>query len=442
MSKVKRKPLDYYREVQSLLEEHHVFFQSCLPLIASENIPSPAVREALASDFGNRYAEGWPGERVYAGCGYIDKVELTCIDLAKQLFKAEFVDVRPISGVVANLAIYSTFANPNDLIFALSIPCGGHISMGRQQFGGTAGSVRGLRVEYFPYDYENLTVDVDATKKKVAELVSNKDPPKLAMFGGSVLPFPHPVKELKETFEGVGAKINFDAAHVSGLIAGGRFQDPLREGADAMTTSTHKTLPGPQHGLIASWERYAEQIKKAIFPGLVSNHHLHAMAGTAITLAETLQFGEEYADAIIRNAKALGQAMYESGINVVGEKRGFTESHLVLADISKFGDGGTLENKLEKAGIIVNRNLLPWDIRMGRHYMNPGGIRLGVPEVTRLGMGPSEMKEIASLIAKVIIKDEPAESVRRDVAELRRGYQKVHYCFENATDAYQYVKIR
>ncbi|MEM2094626.1 MAG: serine hydroxymethyltransferase, partial [Candidatus Bathyarchaeia archaeon] len=169
------KPLNSYREILSILEEHHLLFKSCLPLIASENVPSPAVREALASDFGNRYAEGWPGERVYAGCEYIDRVELECIRLAKELFKAEFVDVRPISGVVANLAVYTAFTKPNDLIIALSIPCGGHISMGRQQFGGTAGSVRGLRVEYFPFDYENLTIDVDATKKKVTELAKSND---------------------------------------------------------------------------------------------------------------------------------------------------------------------------------------------------------------------------------------------------------------------------
>ncbi|MEM2094525.1 MAG: serine hydroxymethyltransferase, partial [Candidatus Bathyarchaeia archaeon] len=266
--------------------------------------------------------------------------------------------------------------------------------------------------------------------------------PRLAMFGGSVLLFPHPVEELKETFAHVGAKINYDAAHVCGLIAGGKFQDPLKEGVDAMTMSTHKTLPGPQHGLIASWEKYAEQIKKAVFPGLVSNHHLHAMAGTAIALTEMLQFGREYADAVVRNAKALGQAIYEGGLSVLGEKKGFTESHMILVDVSKFNDGGTLERKLEKAGIIVNRNLLPWDIRMGRHYMNPGGIRIGVQEVTRLGMGPNEMKDIAQLILRVIVKGESEETVRKDVAELRKDYQKVHYCFESATDAYQYTRIR
>ncbi|MCJ7635598.1 serine hydroxymethyltransferase, partial [Candidatus Bathyarchaeota archaeon] len=433
-----QKPIESYREILSLLEQHHKLFQSSIPLIASENVPSPAVREALATDFGNRYAEGWPGERVYAGCEYIDKVELLCIDLAKRLFKAEFVDVRPISGVIANLVIYTAFVKPNDMMLALSIPCGGHISMAKEQFGGTAGSVRGLRVDYLPYDYENLTVDVDATKKKVAELLKANDPPKLVMFGGSVLPFPHPVKELEETFHSAGAKINFDAAHVCGLIAGGQFQDPLREGADSMTMSTHKTLPGPQHAIIASWNKYEEQIKKATFPGLTSNHHLHAMAGTAIALAEMLEFGKEYSAAIIRNAKALGEALNSNGVPVLGEKRGFTESHLILVDVTKYGDGGTLEQKLERTGIIVNRNLLPRDIREGRHYMHPGGIRLGVSEITRLGMGPREMADIARLLMRVIVKDESPEKVRQDVTEFRRNYQKVHYCFENATEGYQY----
>lgn len=426
----------------SQLEQHHRLFQSCIPLIASENVPSPAVREALASDFGNRYAEGWPGERVYAGCEYIDKVELLCLDLAKRLFRAEFVDVRPISGVVANLVVYTAFTKPNDLILALSIPSGGHISMGKEQFGGTAGSVRGLRVDYLPYDYDNLTIDVDATKKKIDDLVKAGDPPKLVMFGGSVLPFHHPVKELAEPLHEAGAKINYDAAHVCGLIAGGQFQDPLREGVDSMTMSTHKTLPGPQHGMVASQGKYEEQIKRATFPGLTSNHHIHAMAGTAIALAEMLEFGRGYAAAIVRNARALGEALNTNGLPVLGEKRGFTESHLILVDVTKYGDGGTMEQRLEKAGIIVNRNLLPMDIKMGRHYMHPGGIRLGVSEVTRLGMGPSEMKELAQFITRVVVKDEPAEKVRVNIQDFRRRFQKVHYCFDSATEGYEYIRIR
>jgi glycine hydroxymethyltransferase len=433
---------DEYNHVFDLLQQHHKWFQECIPLIASENIPSPAVREALTTDFGNRYAEGWPGERVYAGCRFIDQVEFKCIELMKKLFNAEFVDVRPISGVVANLVVYTAFTEPGDTMMALSIPAGGHITMGKKKFGGTAGAVHGLVVEYLPLDYKELTIDVDRAKSRIQRLVGDGRPPKLVMFGASVFPFPHPVKELADTIRSVGGTVGYDAAHVAGLIGGGQFQDPLREGADVVTLSTHKTFFGPQHGGVLSWEKNADKIKRAAFPGMLSNHHLHAVAGVTIACAELLEFGKEYASQIVKNAKALGQALYERGFNVLAEHKGFTRSHVILIDITRHGDGGTIEETLEKANIIINRNLLPWDIKEGRHFTHPGGIRLGVSEITRLGMKESEMTEIAEFIKRVIIDKEPLEKVRMDVAEFRKNYQKVHYCFENATEAYKYVKIR
>src|SRR5437899_7421254 len=175
-------------------------------LIASENIPSIAVREAIISDFGNRYAEGWTGERVYAGCRYIDQVEQSCIDLVKQLFHVDFADVRPISGVCANLVAYTTFTNPGDTMMALAIPAGGHISMGKKEFGGTAGSVRGLNVEYFPFDTEEMNIDIDATEKKIKKLAAEEQKPSLAMFGGFVVPLPHPIKDLAPILREHGAK--------------------------------------------------------------------------------------------------------------------------------------------------------------------------------------------------------------------------------------------
>jgi glycine hydroxymethyltransferase len=435
-------PRDDYNNLFDLLQQHHKWFQESIPLIASENIPSPAVREALVTDFGNRYAEGWPGERVYAGCRFIDQVEFKCIELMKTLFKAEFVDVRPISGVVANLVVYTAFTEPGDTMMALSIPCGGHITTGKKELGGTAGAVRGLNVEYLPLDYKELNVDVDKAKSKVKELAGKGKPPKLVMFGASVFPFPHPVKELAETIHSVGGTVGYDAAHVAGLIAGGQFQDPLGEGADIVSLSTHKTLFGPQHGGVLSWEKYADKIKRATFPGMVSNHHLHAVAGVAVACAEMLEFGKEYTSQIVKNAKALGQALSERGLNVLAEHKGFTQSHVILVDITPHGDGGTIEETLEKANIIINRNLLPWDIKEGRHFMHPGGIRLGVSEVTRLGMKESEMSEIAEFIKRIIIQKQPLEKVRADVTEFRKDYQKVRYCFETATEAYKYVKIR
>ena len=238
-------PKESYEKVFSSLEKHHNWFENSIPLIASENIPSPAVREAVMSDFGNRYAEGWPGERVYAGCTHIDEVEIQCMKLAKRLFDAEFADVRAVSGVVANLAIYSSYSNPGDVMMASSIPAGGHISHGKKEHSGTAGLVHGLDIEFFAFDPEEMTLDVDKTKAKVEDLKSQDRLPKIAMFGGSVFLFPHPVKELADFLKGHDMHINYDAAHVAGLIAGGKFQDPLREGTDTMTMSTHKTLFGP-----------------------------------------------------------------------------------------------------------------------------------------------------------------------------------------------------
>ena len=431
-----------YNKTFEILQKHHKWFQESIPLIASENVPSPAVREAMTSDFGNRYAEGWPGERVYAGCVYIDQVELLCIDLMKQLFKAEFVDVRPISGVVSNVVVYTAFTEPGDTMMALAIPSGGHITMGKKSLGGTAGAVHGLEVEYLPLDYKEMNIDVDKAKEKIAQLIKDGKPPKLVMFGASVFPFPHPVKDLAQTVHDAGATIGYDAAHVSGLIAGGVFQDPLREGADVVSLSTHKTFFGPQHGSVLSWEKNADKIKRAVFPGMVSNHHLHSVAALSIACAEMLEFGKDYTRQIVKNSKALAQALYERGFNVVAEHKGFTESHVILVDITKQGDGGTIEEQLEKANVIINRNLLPWDIKEGRHFMHPGGIRMGTSEITRLGMKESQMPEIAEFIKRVVLDKEDVEKIKREVADFRKDFQKVHYCFENSTEAYKYVKIR
>jgi len=431
-----------FERVLKSIEDHHRALTTSLPMIASENVPSPSVREALASDFGNRYAEGWVGERVYAGCKYLDEVESIAIELGKALFHGEFVDVRPISGVFANLATFSAFTNPGDVIFSCSIPTGGHISHAKEKLGGTAGLIRKLDVQNYPFDIDDFNIDLDETEKMVRELDAQGKKPKMFILGASVFLFPHPVKEIVDLAKTYGAKVVYDAAHVAGLIAGGIFQDPLNDGVDAMTMSTHKTLAGPQHGTIVSWEKYAEPLKKAVFPGLSSNHHLHAVAGVAIAFAEAMEFYKEYARAIVMNSKALAQALYERGIDALYEKRGFTESHIVLVDVTKYANGFEIEKKLEAANIIVNRNLLPYDKKMGRDYRAPGGIRLGTQELTRLGMKKSEMVEIAELMKSVIVDGDDPKEVAQKVSELRAPFQKVQYCFSNQTDAYQHIKIR
>ena len=431
-----------YDGIFAKLKEHHRWFADSIPLIASENIPSPAVREAVASDFGNRYAEGWPGERVYAGCVKIDEVEVECMRLARELFRAEFADVRPISGVVANLAVYSAFSEPGDVMLAPSIPAGGHISHGKREHAGTAGLVHGLQVEFYPFDAQEMTIDVDKTKKRVRELADAKRAPKIAMFGGSLFLFPHPVRELAEFLGGFGTHINYDAAHVAGLIAGGRFQDPLREGAETMTMSTHKTLFGPQGGLVLGSHGHEEPIKRAVFPGLTSSHHINNMAGKAVAFAEALEFGKKYAAQVIKNAKELAQALSSQGFKVLCESKGFTESHQIALDVREYSDGGLVEADLEKANIIVNRQLIPGDIKAGRNYLHPGGIRLGVSEVTRLGMKKSEMQEIASLMRQTIIDKKEPRRILAKVRSLRKEYQRVRFGFEGGRrGAYEYVRL-
>ena len=397
-------------------------------MIASENLASKRVRDVLSSDLGHRYAEGWPGERVYAGCKFIDQIELEAIALGKKLFRADFIDVRPISGVVANLALYSALSSAGDTMMALSIPNGGHISHGKRDFSGSAGLVHSLEIEYFAFEKDRMNIDVDASIKRIRAL---KKPPRLAMFGGSLFLFPHPVKELAPVIEEVGGTVCYDAAHVIGLIAGGTFQDPLREGAKVMTFSTHKTLFGPQGGAIVSVEEFGDGIKKAVFPGTTSNHHLHSVAGKALVFAEFLEFGRRYARDVVRNAQTLAGELAKRGEKVLGEKGGFTRSHQIAVDVIKYTDGGTMEKLLESQNIIANRQLIPGDLQAGRHYTNPGGVRLGVAELTRLGMGKGEMVEVADIVQGAMSGKNKRETVAR-IKELRRGFQTVKYSFEES----------
>ncbi len=435
-------------EIRNILIKHGEFFQNAIPLIASENITSPAVDEACNSDFSHRYAEGWVGQRVYAGCKYIDMVEDICMELAKEYFKCVHADVRPISGVVANLAMYNAFTSDNNgKMLIMPIPKGGHISHAPKftksgmAIYGTAGTVRGLNIEYMAFDNDEMNIDPDATAKIIREVK-----PEMVLFGGSVFLFPHPVKELSDVAKEVGANVGYDAAHVAGLIGSGYFQDPLNEGADAMTLSTHKTLPGPQHGaLLSNREDLIDTLRLCTFPALLSNHHLHNVAGLAITLAEMLEFGREYHKNVIDNAKALGQALYERGINVIMEHKGFTESHQIVVDITNFektiGLGGDIERLVEEANIVINRNLLPWDIAQGRHYQNPGGLRLGTSEVTRLGMGKSEMVDIAEFFKDLLIDKKDPKKVKQDVLEFRKDFQEIKYCFQSPNKAHEYMKF-
>lgn len=414
------------RHIINAAKSHTKLYGDSLPMIASENITSPIVRRLVASDLGHRYAEGKVGHRYYQGCKYIDQIEESAIKLTKRLFEAEHVNVQPISGVNANIAVFFALTRPGDLLMPLNVPHGGHVSHARY----SAAGIRGLKIECHPFNNEEMNIDTDLMVKKILNIK-----PRIVMFGASLFLFPHPVKEAQQAAEEVGAKIVYDAAHVLGLIAGKQFQDPLREGADVVTGSTHKTFPGPQGALILCKSDIANEIDDAVFPGTVSNHHLHHVAGLAATLSEMIAFGEEYAKQTIANAKALGQALYETGLDVLCEKKGFTESHQIAIDVSKHKGGAKVASNLERANIIANKNLLPWDDV--NNADNPSGIRLGVQELTRLNMKESEMQEVASFIKRVVVDAESPEKVKKDVMHLKRRYQIVHYCFDEG-GAYEF----
>ncbi|MCK4652539.1 MAG: serine hydroxymethyltransferase [Methanosarcinales archaeon] len=411
-------------------EAHHTWYRDCLPMIASNNLTSKRVRLLAATDLAHRYAEGVVGHRFYQGCRYIDEIEAKTITLAKELFRAEHVNVQPTSGVNANIAAFFALADPGDTIISLDVPQGGHIS--HVQY--SAAGVRGLRVVQHPFDPDIMNIDADCMVAMIRETK-----PRIVLLGGSLFLFPHPVREACEAAHEVGATVVYDGAHVLGLIAGNCFQDPLREGADVMTGSTHKTFPGPQGAVIFCKEGLSKKIDEAVFPGTVSNHHLHHLAGLGVALAEMIEFGKDYASDVIANAKTLAQSLYERGFDVLCEPLGFTESHQVAIDVTHAGGSIRAATKLEEANIIVNKNLLPGD-----HVsvtVEPSGIRIGAQELTRIGMGASEMNAIADFMKRIVLDDESPESVRDDVIELKSGYQMVCYCFDD-TNAYGFPVIR
>ncbi|HYY48287.1 MAG TPA: serine hydroxymethyltransferase [Thermoplasmata archaeon] len=413
------------------VDRHHAWFSKSLPMIASENVISPMAREMLLTDFGDRYAEGLPHERYYQGNTFVDEVEDRVVDLMKRIFRVRHADPRPISGTVANMAVYFALLEPGDIMTSVALSHGAHISSAK--FG--AAGMRGVNNVNYPFDVDRMNIDVDGTAK-LLRLVK----PKVAAFGQSVFLFPTPLRELGDAIQEAGCHVWYDGAHVMGLIAGGVFQDPLHEGADVLTGSTHKTLPGPQHGILLSDsadEKFVKRLQKGVFPGVVSNHHLHAMAALGVALAECLAFGRDYAAQIVRNAKALGQALHERGVKVLAERHGFTESHALATDVADLGGGAKAAADLEKANIITNKNLLPWDTSP----VKPSGVRLGTQELTRLGMKEPQMREVADLIARVVVKREAPEAVARDVASMRSEFNTVHYCFTKGAEAHRRWRI-
>ena len=408
------------KKIENIVEAQNRWRRKeCINLVASESVLSPLAERFYFSDFEGRYNEH-DIESHYQGTKYASQIEEMCNEIFRRRFKTKYSDVRPISGAIANLIAFTAFAKPGDVIVSLGLENGAHVSSTRY---GIAG-VRGLKDVSMYFDYERMNINVE----KTVELIK-KVRPKIVVFGGSMILFPQPVREIVEQIDRE-IKVVYDAAHVFGLIYCGEFQNPLDEGAHIITTSTHKTFQGPQGGLIIGNESLSEEdwgkIQKAIFPGILSNTHIHRFPALAITALEMDKFGKKYAKQTIKNAKVLARCLNENGFEVLGKENGFTKSHQVIVNVKEFGGGKIVAKKLEESNIICNKMALPFDSALDA-TKNPSGIRLGTQEVTRWGMKESEMEKIAEFFRRVLIRK---ENVKREVMRMKKEFMEIHYCFK------------
>ncbi len=379
-----------------------------LELIASENFVSDAVLEATGSVMTNKYAEGYPGKRYYGGCEFVDIAEELARERAKELFGCEHVNVQPHSGSQANMAVYFTVLKPGDRVMGLDLSHGGHLTHGHPiNFSGFLFEVHGYQV-----DPKTEVIDYDQLVARAKEIQ-----PKLIMAGASAYPRVWDFKRIREACDAVGAYMVVDIAHIAGLVAAGLHPSPIPY-ADFVTTTTHKTLRGPRGGMIMCKEKYAADLDRMVMPGIQGGPLMHVIAAKAVAFKEALrpEF-KQYQQRILDNAQALAAALTEKGYKLVS---GGTDTHLMLVsfvDLPKV-TGKKVEKALDKAGITVNKNTVPFDPE--KPFVT-SGIRIGTPAVTTRGMGPEEMKLIADFIDRAIQHrrdDEVLAGISREVADL------------------------
>jgi glycine hydroxymethyltransferase len=416
-------PADMQQQVLAAVDRNERWRgNECLNLLAPEALVSPTVRNLLAAEVGQRAAEGHIGavNRWFAGTRHIDEIESLCVELLKRLFGSRYAEHRLVASMLGNMAVYAALTKPGDTIMSLAQPVGGHSS---NRDDGPAG-IRGLAIVDVPFDPIELEVDLDEFAVKARPLR-----PRLVALGASMTLFPFPVREMAEIVSEWDGRIFFDGAHQLGLIAGGQFQDPLGEGAAVLTGSAGKTFSGPQSGVMM-WNdpELAGPLCDVVFPALAATHQVNRVAALAAAAAELIEFGPEYMAQIVANARALGAALADCGIPMLGAHKGFTRTHQVIADVSGLGGGLAVAQRLAEANIITNKNLIPRD--RPEDWDRPSGLRIGTTEVTRLGMREPEMMRIADFVAAVLVENRSPESVRREVLAFRADYQSIGFCFD------------
>ena len=396
-------------EVYNAIKKEQKRQREHIELIASENIVSKAVRQAVGSVLTNKYAEGYPGKRYYCGCENIDTIEQLAIDRAKKLFGAEHANVQPHSGANANLAVYVALLKPGDTLLGMGLPAGGHLTHG------TKVNVSGKYYNAISYGVNEDTelIDYDQVEKLAQEYK-----PKLIVAGASAYPRKIDFKRFREIADSVGAYLMVDMAHIAGLVAAGLHENPCKY-ADVVTTTTHKTLRGPRGGMILCKAELAKKIDSAVFPGTQGGPLEHVIAGKAVMLKEALsdEF-KEYQKQVVKNCKVLGDELTKLGFRLVS---GGTDNHLLLVDLTPFGaTGKEIADLLHDANITTNKNSIP------KETLSPqvtSGLRLGTAAVTTLGMKEKEMKQIAKFIYQIVTQKEKAvKTVKKQVIELMHQF--------------------
>ena len=404
---LKKTDPEIYNAIKGELERQ----RNNLELIASENFPSLAVLVTMASVMNNKYAEGYPGKRYYGGCEWMDVVETLAIERAKKLFGAEHVNVQPLSGVPANLAAYMAVAKPGDTIMGLTLSHGGHLSHGHKV------SFSGILFNAVQYTVNRDTELIDYEQlRKLAHEVR----PKIIVSGASAYPRIIDFKKFREIADEVGAYHIADIAHIAGLVVAGLHPSPIPY-ADIVTTTTHKTLRGPRSAIIMCKQELARAVDKWVFPGLHGGPHMHVIAAKAVCFKEAMQDEfKEYQKQIVRNAKAMEETFKELGYRLVS---GGTDTHLLLVDLRSKGiTGKEAEEALDKAGITVNKNTIPYD---PQKPFIASGIRIGTPAITTRGMKEAEARRIVELIDRVLSnvgREQIYKEVRQEVNKLLKEF--------------------
>ncbi len=390
------------REIAQVVADERARQNDGLELIASENFVSRAVREAAGSELTNKYAEGYPGRRYYGGCEYVDIAERLAIDRAKELFGAEHVNVQPHSGSQANMAVYFSALAPGDVLMGMDLASGGHLTHGHPL------SYSGRDFEVVAYGVDRATETIDYAE--VAEQ-ARKHGPKLIVCGASAYSRIIDFEKFREIADEVGALLMADIAHIAGLVAAGLHPSPIPH-CDFATSTTHKTLQGPRGGLILCRKKFAKEIDRALFPGIQGGPLMHIIAAKAVALGEALtEKFRSYQTQVVANARRLAEALAARGYRVVS---GGTDNHLLLVDVAASGlTGKVAEAALERAGITVNKNTIPFD---PNPPMVASGIRIGTPAVTARGMAEAEMEIVGELTSGVLESpdDDPKLSAIRE----------------------------